>query len=80
MPLTVGFIYRFFVIILLALTTIWVHVVQTAHSEQLFDYMQAVVSYLVPPIAAIFLLAVFCKRVTEQVGGGWHSYREAWCK
>ncbi|XP_053521032.1 sodium/glucose cotransporter 1-like isoform X2 [Artibeus jamaicensis] len=61
---------RFFVIILLALTTIWVHVAQTAHSEWLFDYMQAVMSYLVPPIAAVFLLAVFCKRVTEQ-GAFW---------
>ncbi|XP_045675757.1 sodium/glucose cotransporter 1-like [Phyllostomus hastatus] len=61
---------RFFVIILLALTTTLVHIVQTAHSEQLFDYTQAVMSYLVPPIAAIFLLAVFCKRVTEQ-GAFW---------
>ncbi|XP_053784305.1 sodium/glucose cotransporter 1 isoform X3 [Desmodus rotundus] len=61
---------RFFVIILLVLTTIWVHIVQTAHSEQLFDYMYAVMSYMVPPVAAIFLLAMFCKRVTEQ-GAFW---------
>ncbi|XP_036923333.1 sodium/glucose cotransporter 1-like [Sturnira hondurensis] len=61
---------RFFVIILLALTTIRVHLVQTTHSEQLFNYMQAVMSYLVPPIAAVFMLAVFCKRVTEQ-GAFW---------
>lgn len=60
-------IYRFFVIILLAVTIIWVPVVQTEYFERLFEYMHAVMSYLTPPIAAIFLLAVFCKRVTEQV-------------
>lgn len=63
-----GFIiYRFFVIILLAVTIIWVPVVQTEYCERLFEYTHAVMSYLTPPIAAIFRLAVFCKRVTEQV-------------
>ncbi|XP_036132600.1 sodium/glucose cotransporter 1-like [Molossus molossus] len=61
---------RFFVIILLVVTIIWVPVIQMAYIEQLFDYMQSVKSYLVPPIAAIFLLAIFCKRVTEQ-GAFW---------
>lgn len=73
--LTVGFIYRFFVIILLVVTIAWVPVMETAHSEELFEYMQAVMSYLTPPIAAIFLLAVFSKRVTEQVGVCWHGHR-----
>ncbi|XP_006768835.1 PREDICTED: sodium/glucose cotransporter 1 [Myotis davidii] len=61
---------RFFVIILLAVTIVWVPVIQATNSEQLIDYMHAVKSYLVPPIAAIFLLAIFCKRVTEQ-GAFW---------
>ncbi|XP_070484270.1 sodium/glucose cotransporter 1-like isoform X7 [Equus przewalskii] len=61
---------RFFVIILLVVTIAWVPVTETAHSEELFEYMQAVMSYLTPPIAAIFLLAVFSKRVTEQ-GAFW---------
>lgn len=42
---------------------------QVAHREQLFEYMHTLLSYLTPPVAATFLLAVFCKRVTEQVGG-----------
>ncbi|KAF3813787.1 hypothetical protein GH733_018319 [Mirounga leonina] len=58
---------RFFVIILLAVIIIWVPFIQTEYSEQLFEYTYAVMSYLTPPIAAIFGLAVFCKKVTEQV-------------
>ncbi|XP_025789366.1 sodium/glucose cotransporter 1-like [Puma concolor] len=61
---------RFFVIILLAVTILWVPIMETEYSEQLFEYTHAVMSYLTPPIAAIFLLAVFCKRVTEK-GAFW---------
>lgn len=41
--------------------------VQAAQSGQLFDYIQSVTSYLAPPIASVFFLAVFVKRVNEQV-------------
>lgn len=41
--------------------------VQAAQSGQLFDYIQSVSSYLAPPIASVFLLAVFVKRVNETV-------------
>ncbi|XP_072809112.1 sodium/glucose cotransporter 1-like isoform X1 [Vicugna pacos] len=61
---------RFFVIVLLAVSIAWVPAIQVANKEQLFEYMQAVLSYLTPPIAAVFLLAMFCKRVTEQ-GAFW---------
>nr|XP_012604754.1 sodium/glucose cotransporter 1-like [Microcebus murinus] len=61
---------RFFVIVLLAVTIAFVPIMQMSHSEQLFKYMQAVRSYMTPPIAAIFLLAMFCKRVNEQ-GAFW---------
>ncbi|XP_047616947.1 sodium/glucose cotransporter 1-like isoform X4 [Phacochoerus africanus] len=57
---------RFFVIILLAISIAWAPAIHMAHREQMFEYMQAIISYLTPPVAAIFLLAVFCKRVTEQ--------------
>lgn len=46
----------------------------------MFEYMQAIISYLTPPVAAIFLLAIFCKRVTEQVGGSWCGYGMAHCE
>uniref|UniRef100_A0A8D3D8J4 Sodium/glucose cotransporter 2 n=1 Tax=Scophthalmus maximus TaxID=52904 RepID=A0A8D3D8J4_SCOMX len=48
----------------------WIPVVQAAQSGQLFDYIQSVSSYLAPPIASVFLLAVFVKRVNE-TGAFW---------
>lgn len=41
--------------------------VQAAQSGQLFDYIQSVTSYLAPPIAAVFFLAIFVKRINESV-------------
>ncbi|OWK15048.1 SLC5A1, partial [Cervus elaphus hippelaphus] len=38
---------------------------EIAQGGQLFDYIQSITSYLGPPIAAVFLLAIFCKRVNE---------------
>ncbi|XP_004386269.1 sodium/glucose cotransporter 1-like [Trichechus manatus latirostris] len=61
---------RFFIILLLAVSIAWVPVGLTSQSGQLFEYMQAVTIYLAPPIAAVFLLAIFCKRVNEQ-GAFW---------
>lgn len=54
-------------LLLIGISIAWVPVVQSAQSGQLFDYIQSVTSYLGPPIAAVFLLAVFCKRVNEPV-------------
>ncbi|XP_012984156.1 sodium/glucose cotransporter 1 isoform X2 [Melopsittacus undulatus] len=56
---------RAFMLLLIGISIAWVPVVQSAQSGQLFDYIQSVTSYLGPPIAALFLLAVFCKRVNE---------------
>ncbi|NXG34966.1 SC5A1 protein, partial [Dromaius novaehollandiae] len=56
---------RAFMLVLTGVSIAWVPVVQSAQSGQLFDYMQSVTSYLGPPIAAAFLLAIFCKRVNE---------------
>lgn len=62
-----GCVYRLFMVLLIGISIAWVPVVQSAQSGQLFDYIQSVTSYLGPPIAALFLLAVFCKRVNEPV-------------
>uniref|UniRef100_A0A672V014 Sodium/glucose cotransporter 1 n=1 Tax=Strigops habroptila TaxID=2489341 RepID=A0A672V014_STRHB len=56
---------RAFMVLLIGISIAWVPVVQSAQSGQLFDYIQSVTSYLGPPIAAVFLLAIFCKRVNE---------------
>lgn len=54
-------------LVLIGISIAWVPVVQSAQSGQLFDYIQSVTSFLGPPIAAVFLLGLFCKRVNEQV-------------
>ncbi|NXN19331.1 SC5A1 protein, partial [Indicator maculatus] len=61
---------RAFMVLLIGISIAWVPVVQSAQSGQLFDYIQSVSSYLGPPIAAVFLLGIFCKRVNEQ-GAFW---------
>uniref|UniRef100_A0A8D0L8B4 Solute carrier family 5 member 9 n=1 Tax=Sphenodon punctatus TaxID=8508 RepID=A0A8D0L8B4_SPHPU len=61
---------RVFVLILVVVSILWIPIIQTANSGQLFDYIQAITSYLAPPITALFLLAVFCKRINES-GAFW---------
>ncbi|XP_014373654.2 sodium/glucose cotransporter 1 [Alligator sinensis] len=61
---------RMFILVLIGVSIAWVPVVQSAQSGQLFDYIQSITSYLGPPIAAVFLLAIFCKRVNE-AGAFW---------
>ncbi|XP_031204097.1 sodium/glucose cotransporter 1-like isoform X2 [Mastomys coucha] len=61
---------RFSVIILLAVTIVWIPIIEMAPSEILFEYLQVLKSCLTPSVTAVFLLAVFCKRVNEQ-GAFW---------
>ncbi|KAG7499438.1 sodium/glucose cotransporter 1 [Solea senegalensis] len=56
---------RVFILVLIGVSIAWIPVVQNAQSGQLFDYIQSITSYLTPPIAAVFMLAIFCKRVNE---------------
>ncbi|KAI5139292.1 Sodium/Glucose Cotransporter 4 [Manis pentadactyla] len=56
---------RVFVVFLVAISIFWIPIIQSSSSGQLFTYIQSVTSYLAPPITALFLLAIFCKRVTE---------------
>ncbi|XP_044530749.1 sodium/glucose cotransporter 4 [Gracilinanus agilis] len=59
------FLSRVFIVFLVVISIVWIPIIQSANSGQLFDYIQAVTSYLAPPITALFLLAIFCHRVTE---------------
>ncbi|XP_044303929.1 sodium/glucose cotransporter 2 isoform X2 [Varanus komodoensis] len=61
---------RVWILLLVGISIGWIPVVQAAQGGQLFDYIQSISSYLAPPIAAIFLLGVFIKRVNEQ-GAFW---------
>ncbi|KAG9350876.1 hypothetical protein JZ751_024765 [Albula glossodonta] len=61
---------RVFVLVLVVVSILWIPIIQTSNSGQLFDYIQAITSYLAPPITAVFLMAIFWKRVNEQ-GAFW---------
>ncbi|XP_059728794.1 sodium/glucose cotransporter 2-like isoform X1 [Haemorhous mexicanus] len=56
---------RLWVLAMVGLSLAWLPVVEAARGGQLFDYMQALASYLAPPVAAVFCLAVFVRRVNE---------------
>ncbi|XP_041826382.1 sodium/glucose cotransporter 1-like [Melanotaenia boesemani] len=56
---------RVFILILIGVSIAWIPMVQSAQSGQLFDYTQSITGYLAPPVAAVFMLAIFCKRVNE---------------
>ncbi|MEQ2230332.1 Sodium/glucose cotransporter 1 [Ilyodon furcidens] len=58
---------RVFILVLIGISIAWIPVVQSAQSGQLYDYIQSITSYLTPPVAAVFMLAIFCKRVNESV-------------
>uniref|UniRef100_A0A8C4K7Z7 Sodium/mannose cotransporter SLC5A10 n=1 Tax=Dromaius novaehollandiae TaxID=8790 RepID=A0A8C4K7Z7_DRONO len=55
---------------LVALSVVWIPILQSASSGQLYGYIQAVTSCLAPPVTAVFLLAVFWPRANEQVRAG----------
>lgn len=65
--LTFVYICRVFILLLVALSIVWIPIIQTANSGQLFDYIQAITSYLAPPITTVFIMAIFWGRVNEQV-------------
>ena len=66
---------RLFVLLLCAVSILWIPMVKSSQGGQLFNYIQAVQGYLGTPIGAIFILAIMWKRMNEQVrqGGLGHS-------
>nr|XP_025867031.1 sodium/glucose cotransporter 2 isoform X3 [Vulpes vulpes] len=61
---------RLWVVFIVAVSVAWLPIVQAAQGGQLFDYIQAVSSYLAPPVSAVFVLALFVPRVNEK-GAFW---------
>lgn len=53
--------------VLVALSVVWIPILQSSSGGQLYVYIQAVTSYLAPPVTAVFVLAVFWPRANEQV-------------
>nr|XP_041575530.1 sodium/glucose cotransporter 2-like [Taeniopygia guttata] len=56
---------RLWVVAMVGLSLAWLPVLRAARGAQLFDYLQALSSYLAPPVAAVFCLAVLVPRVNE---------------
>ncbi|XP_066983881.1 sodium/mannose cotransporter SLC5A10-like isoform X1 [Macrobrachium rosenbergii] len=61
---------RVFVLVLVVISVIWIPVIQSLGNSQLFDYIQAISSFLAPPICAVYLLAMFWER-TNEPGAFW---------
>uniref|UniRef100_A0A3Q3A0R2 Sodium/mannose cotransporter SLC5A10 n=1 Tax=Kryptolebias marmoratus TaxID=37003 RepID=A0A3Q3A0R2_KRYMA len=61
---------RIVTVILVVVSVVWIPILQSANSGQLYDYIQSVTSCLAPPVTAVFTLAVFWKRTNEQ-GAFW---------
>jgi len=57
---------RLFVVVLCIIGILWVPMLKEVQGGQLFIYIQAVSSYFSPPIAAVYLIAIFWKRSNEQ--------------
>ncbi|KAK1874855.1 Sodium/glucose cotransporter 4, partial [Dissostichus eleginoides] len=61
---------RVFVLVMVCVSLMWIPVIQTANSGQLFDYIQSVTSFLAPPITAVFLMAILWPRCVLGSDGG----------
>uniref|UniRef100_A0AAZ3PCA8 Sodium/mannose cotransporter SLC5A10 n=1 Tax=Oncorhynchus tshawytscha TaxID=74940 RepID=A0AAZ3PCA8_ONCTS len=58
---------RIVTVILVVISVVWIPILQSANSGQLYVYIQSVTSYLAPPVTAVFSLAIFWTRTNEQV-------------
>ncbi|NXJ92316.1 SC5AA protein, partial [Corythaixoides concolor] len=61
---------RVVTVVLVALSVVWIPILQSSSGGQLYVYIQAVTSYLAPPVTAVFVLAVFWPQANEQ-GAFW---------
>ncbi|XP_059682677.1 sodium/mannose cotransporter SLC5A10 isoform X2 [Gavia stellata] len=61
---------RVVTVVLVALSVVWIPILQSSSGGQLYVYIQAVTSYLAPPVTTVFILAVFWPRANEQ-GAFW---------
>ncbi|CAB4016059.1 CAAX prenyl protease 1 homolog [Paramuricea clavata] len=56
---------RIWVVVMCGVSILWIPVVERFQGGQMFLYIQAISSYLAPPICALYLLAILWKRVNE---------------
>lgn len=58
---------RVFIATMCVLSILWIPLVRSSQSGQLFLYVNVMLGYLATPIGAVFLFAVLWKRTTESV-------------
>ena len=61
---------RVFILFLVAISILWIPIIQQMAGGQLYIYIQAVASYLSPPIAMVYCLAIAWPRMNE-LGAFW---------
>ena len=61
---------RLFILVLVAISILWIPIIQQMAGGQLYIYIQAVASYLSPPIAMVYCLAITWPRMNE-LGAFW---------
>ncbi|MBN3303943.1 SC5AB protein, partial [Amia calva] len=61
---------RVFVLALVAVSVLWIPLVQASQGGQLFIYIQSISSYLQPPVAVVFIAGCFWRRTNEK-GAFW---------
>jgi len=61
--------------ILVGISILWIPIIRAAQGSRLFDYIQAVQSFLAPPVAACYLLGVLWKRINEEVNQIFFLYK-----
>ena len=61
---------RLFILVLVAISILWIPIIQQMAGGQLYIYIQAVASYLSPPIAMVYCLAIAWPRMNE-LGAFW---------
>jgi SSS family solute:Na+ symporter len=65
-PQQVAWVGRAAIVVFMVLSALWAP--QIAHFEGLFKYLQAVLSYIVPPVAALFVVGLFWRRCSASAG------------
>jgi len=61
---------RVFILFLVAMSIMWIPIIQELQGGQLFIYIQAISAYLSPPIAVVYCMAISWKRMNE-MGAFW---------
>ena len=56
-----------FILFLVAMSIMWIPIIQELQGGQLFIYIQAISAYLSPPIAIVYCMAISWGRMNEKV-------------